>query len=162
VPLQFAAIGAAALLLSQWLQLAKSRIARIGVILLACAMALENFSPRQRFTLTATARARTQAMIAAWKAAGDRPVLVYAPVPPPAGENASCFHLDAWSAALQLRRATVNGYTGGAPASYAAFASEPTPANAGALLRAIGLSENDISFVGRPINWTTQMNGRPK
>jgi hypothetical protein len=162
VPLQFAAIGAAALLLSHWLQRAKSRTARIGVILIACAMALENFSPRQRFTLTATARARTQAMIAAWKAAGDRPVLVYAPGPPPADENSSFCHLDAWSAALQLRRATVNGYSGGAPASHVGFMSEPTPDNARALLRAVGLSENDVSFVDRPIEWTTQTAGRSK
>ncbi|HVS52925.1 MAG TPA: hypothetical protein VHD62_11280 [Opitutaceae bacterium] len=159
VPLQFVVIGAVALLLTQWLSAARRSAARIAVVALACALALENVCVGQRATLSATARARTQAMVDAWKAAGDRPVLVYAPTH--TDETPPFPHLDAWSAALQLHRVTVNGYSGGAPDSHMGFMQAPTPDNARATLEAVGLRESDVSFVDQPIRFASPTDRRP-
>lgn len=143
--LQFALIGAAGLVLNHWARPARSRAAYVACVVLASLMALENLSSRQPSTRNAVAQARQRAVVEAWRTAGDRPVLAFAPgfsnQPDP------WLQLDAWAAALQLRRVTINGYTGGVPGSHLRFVWEPTEANARQLLAATGVPENKVSVV---------------
>jgi hypothetical protein len=56
-------------------------------------------------------------------------------------------HLDAWNAALRLRRATINGYTGGVPSMSWSFIVNPTPKNARAFIAATGLDPDRVSII---------------
>jgi hypothetical protein len=143
--LQFALVGAAGLLLQHWTATARSRAGQAVCLTLAVVLAIENISARQPATATAVARARQRALVEAWRDSGDRRVLAFAPgfsnQPDP------WLQLDAWAAALQLHRVTVNGYTGGVPGSHLRFVWEPTEANARQLLAAEGVPERDVSLV---------------
>jgi hypothetical protein len=143
--LQFALVGAAGLLLQHWTATARSRVVPAVCLALAVILALENISVRQPSTATAVALARQRALVEAWRDAGDRPVLAFAPgfsnQPDP------WLQLDAWAAALQLHRVTINGYTGGVPGSHLRFVWEPTEANAHQLLAAEWVPEQDVSVV---------------
>jgi hypothetical protein len=143
--LQFTLIGAGALLLTHWLTTARTRLVAAGIITVAVLLAAENFSRHQPATLAATARARAAAVVAAWRQAGDRPILAFAPGY--SNQPDAWVHLDAWSAALALRRVTINGYSGGLPASHVSFAWNPTAANARALLAEIPLPPDQVSLV---------------
>jgi hypothetical protein len=59
------------------------------------------------------------------------------------------FNLDAWSAALRLKKATLNGFNGSIPPSHLKFIWNPTVRNARALIAAIGLPANRFSVVER-------------
>ncbi|BET66161.1 hypothetical protein ASA1KI_10790 [Opitutales bacterium ASA1] len=116
-------------------------------MLLALAVfgALETLAWRQPATPVASARARTDAVVAAWRAAGDRPILAFAPGF--TNQPDQLAQLDAWSAALRLGRTTINGYSGDAPGSHLAFVFTPSIENARALVAAQGIVYEDVSFV---------------
>ena len=143
--LQFPLIGAGGLLLTHWLAMARTRLLATGSVALAVLLAAENFSRHQPATLLATARARTDALVSAWHRAGDRPVLAFAPGY--SNQPEAWVHLDAWSAALALRRVTLNGYSGGLPASHVSFAWNPTVDYARAVIRDTQLPEDQVSLV---------------
>lgn len=143
--LQFVMVGAGGLFLSHWLTAARTRAARMAMVGVASAMAVEQVCHHQPSTPVATARARTRAVVEAWRQAGDRPVLAYAPGY--SNQPESWAHLDAWSAALQLGRVTINGYSGGLPGSHVEFALNPNGANARKLVEAAGIPRGDVSFV---------------
>ena len=77
--------------------------------------------------------------------AGDRPVLAYAPGN--TSQRVFLVQLDAWSAALRLHRVTINGYSGGMPASHERFFWRPTAENARQLLAAWAIPAGDVSLV---------------
>jgi hypothetical protein len=143
--LQFVFVGACGLLLTDWWSRGRTRIFATSILLLACLLAAENLTRNQPFTSVAEARARTAALVQAWQRAGDRPILAFAP----GFTNQSDVwrELDAWSAALQLHRATINGYSGGMPGNYTRFAWNPTPESARMLLHSTGISEENVSLV---------------
>jgi hypothetical protein len=114
----------------------------MAMTLLLC---VENIAHHQPATLLADASERAKALIAAWKSAGNRPVLAFAPGP--TNQPDAYLQLDAWSAALRLHRATVNGYSGGLPGSHQAFLWNSTPENARALLAATGIPADQVSIV---------------
>ena len=118
---------------------------RILPALAATAIACEGLATRQPTTLLAVARARSDATIAAWREAGGRPVLAYA-----YGyttQSDPLLNLDAWSAALRLKKKTLNGYTGGIPGSHQRFIWNPTVENAEALIASTGLPRDQFSIV---------------
>jgi hypothetical protein len=143
--LQFALIGAGGLLLTHWLESSRHRVGAFACVGVACLLALENLSHHQPSTLIATSRARTDALVAAWKRAGDRPILAFAP-----GFSNQCdawMQLDAWSAALSLHRVTINGYSSGVPESHVLFFWRPSADNVRALLADTGIPEANVSIV---------------
>lgn len=143
--LPFTLAATSGLLLTELLAVGRRHVTLILVVALATAIAFENLTFRQPATAIAVARGRTAGLVAAWQKAGDRPVLVYAPGK--TTEPAAWIHLDAWSAALQLHRATINGYSGAAPSSHLAFALVPSLDNARRLLAATGIPEDSVSVV---------------
>lgn len=137
----FAAAGCLAL----WA--ARTRSARTKLWPLAgfTLLVAENFASHQSATRFADTDARVAPLVAAWRAAGDKPVLLYAPGY--TNQPADFLHLDAWGAALRLRRHTMNGYSGGAPGTHQLFFFNPTPARARELIALTGVPENDVSLV---------------
>lgn len=143
--LQFALIGATGLVLTRWLAAQPSRLSRVGVIVLSILVAAENLAHHQPSTLKAVAIARTQAVVEAWQAAGDKPILAFAPGF--TNQVDAAVHLDAWSAALQRHRVTINGYSGGVPPSHILFIWDPSLARATELVRNQHLSPDQVSWV---------------
>jgi hypothetical protein len=84
-------------------------------------------------------------VVEGWQAAGDRPILLFAPGA--SNQNPNIVQLDAFAAALATGRRTVNGYSGQYPASHAHFLGYPTEANAKIVLRRSDLNPDDISMV---------------
>lgn len=118
----------------------------IGVPL-ALLLVSEGLAFRQPSTEIVVAAKRANAVIAAWRAAGDRPVLAYAFSY--MNQPEVYMHLDAWSAALRLKRATLNGYSGNWPGSHLRFLWNATPENAKSLTTSVGLNPADVSIVER-------------
>jgi hypothetical protein len=144
--LQVAVVAAAGLLLASW---RIERAVRWRWVPGACAilLALEGLAFHQTSQPLAVARARSDAMIAAWRGAGDRPVLAFAFGY--TNQPESYFNLDAWSAALRLKRATLNGYTGGQPGSHHRFIWNPTVDNARSLMESFAIPPGRVSLVER-------------
>lgn len=143
---QLAMLAAAGLLFARW-RVAEHGRWRWAPAALACAFALEGLSHHQPRVRLDVARARTEATIAAWRRAGDRPVLAFAFGQ--TNQPNAYFQLDAWSAALRLHRATLNGYSGGVPVSHHRFLWNPTPANARALAAKFAVPADQVSLVER-------------
>lgn len=143
--MQFTLIGAGGLLLTWWTTTRRSRVIAAFCIGIVCLIAVENLSHDQPFLLRSVARARTDALVTAWRQAGDRPILAFAPGY--TNQKDLWVELDAWSAALALHRVTINGYSGGIPTSHVGFAWNPTPEQARNLLSATGVPENEVSLV---------------
>lgn len=143
--LQFALIGANVLLLTQWLSSARTAKAAVAIIAVAGLLALENVSHGQPSTLRVDAQNRCDAVVAAWRKAGDRPVLAFAPGY--SNQPDAFVQLDAWSAALALHRVTINGYSGGLPGSHVHFVWHSSAANARALIARSGIEESNVSLV---------------
>lgn len=142
--LQVAQVAAIGLLLTHWLEAATAR-RRASVVGLALLVVAEGLAAHQPVTVAAVAAKRADALIAAWRAAGDRPVLAYAFGYTNQPEVYS--HLDAWSAALRLHRVTLNGYSGGMPGTHHRYLWNATPDNARALAAEVGLPLDKISIV---------------
>lgn len=145
VYVQLAQTTAIGLLLSAWLARARHASGFVLPAAAAVALALDSLAAHQFSTPLAVQRARADAVIAAWRAAGDRPVLAFAPGY--TNQDPAAVHLDAWAAALRLHRATVNGHSGGAPGSHLAFWFNPTVANARAALGATHVDPAGVSLV---------------
>ncbi len=143
--LQAVEVAALGVVLSYLWTRARSRLGRGLLVICAVAVAAENLSLHPMATPVAQCRARRNALIAAWRAAGDRPILVYAPGPLNQHEDIS--NLDAWSAALLLRRHTVNGYNGSRPMAHTAFLLNMTSENALGLLARHGVPASEVSLV---------------
>lgn len=143
--LVIAIVAAGGLLLTHWQSLATRRGIRWIPGAIAVLIAVESLAHNQPGMDLAVAKFRADAVIAAWRQAGDRPVLAYAfgyvNQPPP------WQHLDAWSAALRLKRSTLNGYTGGVPSSVWSFYWNPTVENARATLAQNKLNPAEVSIV---------------
>ena len=142
---QFVLVGSAGLLLSHIWANSRTRVTQGATLLFAVLLAVETLTARQPHTLRSTARARTEAMVAAWERSGDRPVLVFAPANP--AEPLAWLYLDAWSGALEKHRVTLNGYSGGYPRSHGQFLFSPTPADAKAVAAQVGIPAEDLSIV---------------
>ena len=137
-------VAAGGLLLSGW-QAGGGKLRRYVALALALLIAGETLGHHQPQMDLAVARSRADSVIAAWRAAGDRPILAYAFSY--ANQPAAWLHLDAWNAALRLSRATINGYTGGVPSMSWSFIVNPTPPNARALIAATGLDPDRVSLI---------------
>ena len=116
-------------------------------LVLACALlaAGENLAQHQPAISLAELRTRREALIAAWRQAGDRPVLAYAPSY--TNQTVTVVNLEAWDAAMHLKRVTINGYNGGVPGSFMTFLFNPTPAQARELYRRYGVPDEQVSIV---------------
>ena len=133
----------AGLMFHAWWTDGRRMLAIAGMTLLV----LESLAERQpRYTI-AEAQARRAAVIDAWAAAGDRPVLAFAPGF--TNQPSPDLNLDAWAAALATQRVTLNGYTGGAPSSHLPFLWSPTAENAYGLIHLLGIPEETVSVVTR-------------
>ena len=143
--LQLTLIAGAGVALTRARSMARPGVRRFAPLAIAILLATENLAHRQPSTPLTTGESRTQALISAWRAAGDRPILAFAPGFTNAPEP--WLWLDAWSAALQLHRSTLNGYSGGLPGSHTTFLWAPTPENARALAAASKLDPTQISIV---------------
>jgi hypothetical protein len=142
--LQVAMAAAAGLVLTNWRGGLGSRRQWMPVAL-AALVVIEGLSHGQPSTLVSVARSRSDAMIAAWRNAGDRPVLAFA-----FGftnQPDVYLHLDAWSAALRLKRATLNGLTGALPGTHHRFIWGPTVENARRLMSDFQIPEESVSLV---------------
>jgi hypothetical protein len=136
---------AAALVLGALWRTCARPFARPVLLALAVFGTVETLAWRQPATPVASARARTDAVVATWRTAGDRPILAFAPGF--TNQPDQLAQLDAWSAALRLGRTTINGYSGDAPGSHLAFVFAPSMENARALVAAQGIAPEDVSFV---------------
>lgn len=143
VLLRVGMVAAAGVVLATW----RPRRWRFAPAALAALLALESLSHRQPSVNLALSRARTEAMIAAWQRAGDRPVLAFAFGR--TNQRNSLAHLDAWSAAMRLHRHTIDGYSSGFPAGYEKFFWSGSVADARAILAAKGIPEDEVSLVER-------------
>lgn len=139
---QIALIG---LVLTAWLARAKTLRARLLPAALAGLTVFEGLAFHQPVVVAAEAKARAVAVAEAWQRAGDRPVLAYAPGY--TNQPEVWLNLDAWGAALRLGRKTLNGYSGGGPASHTTFLWNLTAGNARALMRTTVVPENEVSLV---------------
>lgn len=144
--LQVAMIVVAGLLLARWssMRTPRCRLVAIGG---ACLFALEALSHHQPAMSVTVARARSDAMLAAWHLAGDRPVLAYAPGI--TNQPSVWSNLDAWNAALRVKRVTIDGYSGGVPPSHLTFFWHPTAENARTLLATLAIPPDRVSLVER-------------
>lgn len=140
-----AELAAGGLLLSRWQGALSTSRWRFLPAITAVLLCVENIAHHQPATLLAAAGARAQALITAWKSSGNKPILVFAPGP--TNQPDSYIQLDAWSAALRLHRATLNGYSGGMPGSHQAFLWNSTPKNASAVISASGIPSDQVSIV---------------
>lgn len=132
---------ASGMLLFSWWNEGRRRLAvMVAVLLVGEGLA----TGQPRYTI-ADAQARRNAVVTAWKAAGDHPVLAFAPgfTNQPQPE----LNLDAWAAALATHRVTLNGFTGGAPATHLPFIWSPTEANAGGLANLMRIPPDQLSLV---------------
>lgn len=141
--LQVVQVAAAGLLFTHWLT--RGQRTRWLVAGLTALLVIEGLGARQPTTELAVAAKRAHALIAAWRAAGDKPVLAYAFGY--TNQSEVDLHLDAWSAALRLQRATINGYSGGLPGSHHRFLWNSTAANARDLLATLGVPAENVSIV---------------
>jgi hypothetical protein len=137
-------VATAGLLLTGW-QAEAGKLRRVIPVILALLIAVETLGHRQPRMDLALARFRADSLVTAWREGGDRPVLAYAFSY--ANQPAAWLHLDAWNAALRLRRATINGYTGGVPSMSWSFIVNPTPKNARAYIAATGLDPDRVSII---------------
>ncbi len=119
-----------------------ARLVPLAALVLAAAETLVWEQPRVALE---HARARTGSVVRGWIAAGDRPVLAFAPGY--SNQDSAVVQLDAWAAALARGRRTLNGYSGGVPGSHFAFRFNPTEAAARDLVAARGLDPDDVSIV---------------
>ncbi|HVU34253.1 MAG TPA: hypothetical protein VHE61_12520 [Opitutaceae bacterium] len=142
-PLQVAMVSCAGLVLARWYRADSAPV--FAVTTLATLLAVASLSHHQPSVRLADARARTDAMVAAWRRAGDRPVLAFAFGY--TNQPSALFHLDAWSAALRLGRVTVNGYSGGLPASHDRFVFDATVDHARELCTQFSLPSDRVSLV---------------
>lgn len=138
-------VGLAAAMTVLW----RRREGRCGIGLawttLAVLLAAETVTVSQPSVPAEAMRMRREAVVEAWRQAGDRPVLLFAPGF--SNQSDQLCQLDAFAAALQLRRKTVNGYSGDVPGSHVTFVHTPTAENGRALMAALGLDPAQISFV---------------
>ncbi len=120
------------------------RVAVSVVLLVAVGEAITVHQPAVR---VAEVRDRAESLLTAWQAAGDRPVLLFAPGFSNQGSDLP--QLDAWDAAMRARRHCVNGFSGHHTAEFDQFVSEPTTENGRALLARLGISPERVSVVDR-------------
>ncbi|MCC5025289.1 MAG: hypothetical protein J6386_22005 [Candidatus Synoicihabitans palmerolidicus] len=132
---------AAGLSLAAWWNQGKRAVVSITVVFLL----IEALSAGQLRYAIQTAVARQNALIDAWTSAGNRPVLAFAPGFTNQAQPEQ--NLDAWAAALATRRATLNGFTGGAPSSHLPFLWSPTSQNAEGLMYYLKLPAAQVSIV---------------
>ncbi len=141
--LQIIQVASAALLFTH--AFGGGKRSRWAAAAVAALLVVEGLGTRQPVTPLALAAKRAHALIAAWRAAGDKPVLAYAFGYTNQSEPVS--QLDAWSAALRLHRVTFNGYSGGLPGTHHRFLWNSTADNARALIATVGLSPDQVSIV---------------
>ncbi|RME66764.1 MAG: hypothetical protein D6781_14565 [Verrucomicrobia bacterium] len=98
---------------------------------------------------------RWEGVVDAWRQAGDRPCLLFAPGF--TNEHDQLCQLDAFAAALQLHRHTVNGYSGDVPGSHVTFVHTPTLENGRAVVAATGIDPAEISEV---VTWAEPWRSR--
>lgn len=120
----------------------RRRILVMGMPLLAV---IESLMVHQNAVSVADMQSRADAIVGAWKTAGDRPVLLFTPGYSNQGNVLP--QLDAWNAAMLLHRHCVNGFSGGWPPAYGSLAMEPTPENGEALLRQLALPAERVTIV---------------
>ena len=113
--------------------------------LLVAGLLIENFACEQPHYEVAAAQDRRNAIVEAWRAAGDHEVLAWAPGF--TNQQLPDQHLDAWAAALSLHRKTLNGYSGGAPSTHLPFLWSPTENNARGLAYLLRIPNETISIV---------------
>ncbi|MBC2604450.1 hypothetical protein [Pelagicoccus albus] len=143
--LQLSALAAVISVLIQQVHRKPLRWILLSVILFSC---LESLTLFQNSFPKEIAVARREAIIEQWTQAGDRPVLALAPGP--TNQFLPNVHLDAWAAALETGRATINGYSGRVPNGYLNFIQAPTEDNLQKLIAHRDLRPADISVVN---NW---------
>ncbi len=136
----FAASGLLLMLL--WIG-GRRTVAGISLALLL----LETTAIRQPHYGVAEAQGRRDALVEAWEAAGDGPILAWAPGF--TNQSMPAQNLDAWAAALAKHRVTLNGYSGGAPGSHQLFIWNPNEHTVGALLTQLDIPRDEVSIVTR-------------
>ena len=137
--------AAAALLLNAFYRSSRSTGPKIFVLALAFAISIENLSLGQSHYLKSVSEARASALARAWQAAGDRPILVFAPSF--TNQEGIFLNTDCWQAALRTHRRSVNGYSGNEPPTHAAFLRALTAEQAAALLDRFHIPPSDVSLV---------------
>jgi len=114
-------------------------------VLLVVLLMIESWAAYQPSYKIADAQNRRSALVDAWSAAGDHPVLAFAPgytnQPDPH------LQLDAWAAAIATQRFTLNGYSGAAPLEHLQFIWNPHRQQAESLAHHLGISPDDLSIV---------------
>ena len=131
----------AGLLIAAWWE--QSR--RVMATLLMLGVIIEGLARKQPHYEVSVAQNRRDAIVKAWRAAGDREVLAWAPGF--TNQHLPDQHLDAWAAALSLRRKTFNGYSGGAPGTHLQFLWSPTQENARGLAYLLSIPDETVSIV---------------
>ena len=136
--------GAAAALTGIWLRSTTlwSRCVLGAFAVLGC---IETIARDQHSTSVATMQARAKAVVEAWRGANDRPILLFAPGY--TNQSEQLCHLDAWAAAMQLRRTTVNGYSGDVPPTHVTFVLSPTVDAGRTLISSVRIPEDHVSLV---------------
>jgi hypothetical protein len=135
----------AALVLNYLRQRSKSVTARITTVIIAFGIAVENISIGQEAYDPRVAQARSAAVFEAWKNAGGRDVLAFAPGY--SNQSTDLIHLDCWGAALTAGKHCINGYSGNEPAGYGPFLHTPNVANAEAILLRLNIPRAKVSVV---------------
>ena len=111
--------AAGALLLNALYRSSRSSGPKIIAVLVAFAIPIESLALGQSHSLKSISEARGAALARAWQAAGDRPILVFAPGY--TNQPGVFVNTDCWQAALRTHRRSVNGYSGNEPPSHSAF-----------------------------------------
>lgn len=134
-----------ALFLEYLIGRSRGRLVKVAVIALALALPFDGLALGQASYSKAMAQKRGQALTAAWQRTGGRRVLVFAPGF--TNQPVSVINTDCWQAAMDLGRASVNGYSGNAPAGYQTFLQIPTLKNAHTMVENLHLASNAYSLV---------------
>lgn len=137
--------AAAALLLNAFYRSSRSAGPKILALVLAFAISIESLSLGQSHYLKSVSEARASALARAWQAAGDRPILIFAPGF--TNQEGVFINTDCWQAALRTHRRSVNGYSGNEPPTHAAFLRALTVEQAAALLDRFHIPRSDVSLV---------------
>jgi len=148
---------AAALALNLLYKMSMSGLVQTLAIFTSFAIGFESLSAGQPYYLKATSQKRRIALEDAWRNAGAREVLVFAPGF--TNQPSQFVNTDCWQVALSLHKFTMNGYSGNEPPTYSTFLHAPTIENAHALLSILHLDESRISIVRDWPHWAREQLG---
>jgi hypothetical protein len=137
--------AAAALVLNALYRSSNATGPKVLAALFAFAIPLESLSLGQLHYLKSVSEARGAALVRAWQAAGNRPILVFAPGF--TNQPGVFVNTDCWQAALRTHRHSVNGYSGNEPPTHTPFLRALTLEQATALLARFDIPHADVSMV---------------